>query len=112
MTWNEIHRTAARQFLRHSAIWGSITSCRRQVPNGGPLWEALARQKVGNKAGPVYLSCWHETLAVNLAWGYTTVTGRPQAVVLHAGAGLLQGSMAIHAANASGLPAASAASRA
>jgi len=70
----------------------------------GPLWEALARQKVGNKAGPVYLSCWHETLAVNLAWGYTTVTGRPQAVVLHAGAGLLQGSMAIHAANATCTP--------
>jgi acetolactate synthase-1/2/3 large subunit len=70
----------------------------------GPLWEALARQKVGNKAGPVYLSCWHETLAVNLAWGYTTVTGRPQAVVLHAGAGLLQGSMAIHAANTTGTP--------
>ena len=44
----------------------------------GPLWEALARQKVGNKAGPAYLSCWHETLAVNLAWGYTTVTGRPR----------------------------------
>lgn len=70
----------------------------------GPLWEALARQKVGNKAGPIYLSCWHETLAVNLAWGYTTVTGRPQAVVLHAGAGLLQGSMGIHAANATGTP--------
>lgn len=70
----------------------------------GPLWEALARQQVGNKAGPVYLSCWHETLAVNLAWGYTTVTGRPQAVVLHAGAGLLQGSMAIHAANATNTP--------
>jgi len=70
----------------------------------GPLWEALARQKVGNKAGPVYLSCWHETLAVNLAWGYTTITGRPQAVVLHAGAGLLQGSMAIHAANTTRTP--------
>ena len=70
----------------------------------GPLWEALARQKVSNKAGPIYLSCWHETLAVNLAWGYTTVTGRPQAVVLHAGAGLLQGSMAIHGANATNTP--------
>lgn len=70
----------------------------------GPLWEALTRQKVGNKAGPTYLSCWHETLAVNLAWGYTAVTGKPQAVVLHAGAGLLQGSMGIHAANASNTP--------
>ena len=70
----------------------------------GPMWEALARQKVGNKDGPTYLSCWHETLAVNLAWGYTAVTGRLQAVLLHAGAGLLQGSMGIHAANATGIP--------
>ncbi|MBT5050239.1 MAG: thiamine pyrophosphate-binding protein [Rhodospirillaceae bacterium] len=70
----------------------------------GPVWEALARQKVGNKPGPTYLSCGHETLAVNLAWGYTTVTGRMQAVLLHAGAGLLQGSMGIHAANVTGTP--------
>lgn len=70
----------------------------------GPVWEALARQQVGGKDGPTYLSCWHETLAVNLAWGYTAVTGRMQVVVLHAGAGLLQGSMGIHAANASGTP--------
>ena len=70
----------------------------------GPVWEALARQKVGNKPGPTYLSCWHETLAVNLAWGYTAVTGKPQAVLLHAGAGLLQGSLGIHAANVSNTP--------
>ncbi len=70
----------------------------------GPLWEALARQKIGNAKGPTYLSCWHETLAVNLAWGYTAMTGRMQAVVLHAGAGLLQGSMGIHAACVTGTP--------
>lgn len=70
----------------------------------GPVWEALARQNVGNKPGPTYLSCWHETLAVNLAWGYTAVTGRCQAVLLHAGAGLLQGSMGIHAASLTRMP--------
>ena len=70
----------------------------------GPVWEALARQKVGDKAGPTYLSCWHETLAVDLALGYTAVTGRLQAVLLHAGAGLLQGSMGIHGAQLSGTP--------
>ena len=70
----------------------------------GPGWEALARQITGNKAGPTYLSCWHETLAVNLAWGYTAVTGRPQAVLLHAGAGLLQGSIGVHGANANNTP--------
>ena len=70
----------------------------------GPVWEALARQQVGNKEGPTYLSCGHETLAVNLAWGYTAITGKMQAVLLHAGAGLLQGSMGVHAANATGTP--------
>ena len=54
----------------------------------GPMWEALARQKVGNKDGPTNLSCWHETLAVNLAWGYTAVTGRLQAGLLQWGGGL------------------------
>ena len=70
----------------------------------GPVWEALARQKVEAKAGPVYLSCGNETLAVNLASGYTAATGRVQAVMLHAGVGLLQGSMGIHGARAEGIP--------
>jgi hypothetical protein len=62
------------------------------------LWEAFARQMVGNVAGPKYVSCWHETLAVNMATGYSAVTGRMQAVVLHAGVGLMQGSMGVHGA--------------
>ena len=57
-----------------------------------PVWEALVRQKIGNRAGPAYIDCWHETLAVNMATGYTLMTGRPQAVLVHAGVGLLQGS--------------------
>ena len=64
----------------------------------GSVWEAFARQKVNNVPGPTYLSCWHETLAVDLALGYTAVTGRMQAVLLHAGVGLLQGAMGIHGA--------------
>lgn len=63
-----------------------------------PLWEALARQKVNQKPGPAYTDCWHETLAVDMAMGYTQVTGRMQAVLLHAGAGLLQGSAGLHSA--------------
>jgi acetolactate synthase-1/2/3 large subunit len=70
----------------------------------GPVWEALARQMVEGRDGPTYLSCGHETLAVNLALGYTAVTGRMQAVLLHAGAGLLQGSMGIHAAGLTNTP--------
>jgi len=32
-----------------------------------PIWEALARQKLENKAGPTFIESWHETLAVNMA---------------------------------------------
>src|SRR5438067_3562120 len=63
-----------------------------------PIWEALARQQLENRAGPTFLESWHETLAVNMAAGYTLITERPQAVLLHAGVGMLQGSMGIHGA--------------
>lgn len=69
-----------------------------------PIWEAFARQSVTGKAGPTYLDCGHETLAVGVAVGYTQVTGRMQAVLLHAGSGLLQGSMGIQGARASEVP--------
>lgn len=70
----------------------------------GSVWEAFADQQVKGANGPTYISCWHETLAVNLAFGYTAVTGRMQVVLLHAGAGLLQGSMGVHAANVNDMP--------
>lgn len=63
-----------------------------------PVWEALARQQINETPGPRYVNCWHETLAVNVASGYTRVTGKMQAVLLHAGVGLLQGSMGIQGA--------------
>ena len=69
-----------------------------------PVWEALARQQHDNLSGPTYIDCWHETLAVNMAMGYTNVTGRPQAVLLHSGAGLFQGSLGIRAAQVSEIP--------
>lgn len=69
-----------------------------------PIWEALVRQKIGNRQGPTYIDAWHETLAVNLATGYTLMTGRPQAVLVHAGVGLLQGSMGVHGALQSEVP--------
>jgi len=70
----------------------------------GSVWEAFARQKVSNTKGPTYFSCAHETLAVDLAIGYTAYTGRMQAVMLHTGVGLLQGAMGIDAAQRQGIP--------
>ena len=69
-----------------------------------PVWEALARQRANEIPGPKYINCWHETLAVTMAMGYTRVTGRLQAVLLHAGVGVLQGSMGIHGAYISEVP--------
>lgn len=60
-----------------------------------PVWEALSRQKLGNSPGPRFIECWHETVAVDMAIGYAQVTGRMQAVLVHAGVGLMQGSMAV-----------------
>jgi acetolactate synthase-1/2/3 large subunit len=69
-----------------------------------PVWEALARQKLGNLHGPTFMDCWHENLAINIAAGYTQYTGRMQAVLVHAGVGLLQGALGIHTARNFELP--------
>jgi acetolactate synthase-1/2/3 large subunit len=68
------------------------------------VWEALTRQRVDNTTGPQHLQCWHETLAVNIATGYTYMTGEPQAVLLHAGVGLLQGALGIRGAMMAEVP--------
>lgn len=60
-----------------------------------PVWEAMARQDHDKTDGPNFIDTWHETLAVDMATGYSLITGRGQAVLLHAGAGLMQGSMGI-----------------
>lgn len=70
-----------------------------------PVWEAMSRQIVENGDGPAMLDCWHETLAVDMAMGFTALTGRMQAVLLHAGVGLVHGSMALLTATKSEIPA-------
>lgn len=70
----------------------------------GPFWEAMAQQQLTNESGPTYLTCAHETLAVDLAIGYTSLTGRMQAVMLHTGVGLLQGSLGIEGALRGAIP--------
>ena len=69
-----------------------------------PVWEAMANQIHRRKEGPKLLDVWHETLAVDMAAGYTLATGRIQGVLLHAGSGLLQGAMGIHGAFVAGVP--------
>jgi acetolactate synthase-1/2/3 large subunit len=69
-----------------------------------PVWEAMARQTEEKNAGPRFIDCWHETLAVDMALGYTAYTGRMQAVMVHAGVGLMHGSMAMLSAAKAELP--------
>jgi len=69
-----------------------------------PVWEAMANQKQSGNSGPVLMDVWHETLAVDIAAGYTMATGEMQMVLLHAGSGLLQGNMGIHGAFCAGVP--------
>lgn len=68
------------------------------------IWEAMANQINQGKNGPAFMDCWHETLAVDIAAGYTLATGKMQAVLLHAGSGLLQGLMGVHGALIAGVP--------
>src|SRR5207249_10855138 len=64
-----------------------------------PLWEALAQRRArGAEASPRYFQCRHESLAVSLASGYYKATGRPQAVFLPTGLGVLHGAMALRSA--------------
>jgi acetolactate synthase I/II/III large subunit len=92
---------AILEALRNLSVEYIISSPGSEWPS---LWEALARQKKSGTPGPTYLDCGHEILAVAMATGYTQVTGRMQAVMLHAGAGLLQGSMAIYGARTMAAP--------
>lgn len=69
-----------------------------------PVWEAMANQIQQGRNGPRLLDCWHETLAVDVAAGYTLATGKMQGVLLHAGSGLLQGAMGVHSAWLAGVP--------
>jgi acetolactate synthase-1/2/3 large subunit len=68
------------------------------------IWEAMAKQTQRGQDGPSFMDCWHETLAVDIAAGFTLATGEMQAVLLHAGSGLLQGMMGVHGALIAGVP--------
>lgn len=92
---------AILEAIRNLSVDYVISSPGSEWPS---LWEALARQKRDGTAGPIYLDCGHETLAVTIASAYTKITGRMQTVLLHAGAGLLQGAMAVNAARAMEVP--------
>jgi acetolactate synthase-1/2/3 large subunit len=63
-----------------------------------PVWEALAEAQERGDSRMRYVNCRHEAAAVAIASGYTKITGKPQAVLLHATAGPLNAAMFLRAA--------------
>lgn len=59
-----------------------------------PYWNYLADRDAA-AATPVYVQCRHEQLAVDMARGYAMLTGRPQAVKLHATVGPLNAALSL-----------------
>lgn len=58
-----------------------------------PLWKGLLKRQ--GKTNLKYINCRHEILAISAAQGYTEVTGRLPAVLLHSSVGPLMGAMAM-----------------
>src|SRR5258706_7327222 len=61
-----------------------------------PLIEEMARWRKDGKRYPPTVLCPHENVAVHMAAGYTMVTGRGQAVLVHVDVGTANSAMALH----------------
>ena len=90
--------------IRAAADLGSDYVFSSSGSEWAPVWEAYARRAEAGVETLPYVDATHETTAVGMATGYAAVTGRPQVVLLHAAAGLLQGANAIHGALLTGAP--------
>jgi acetolactate synthase-1/2/3 large subunit len=88
----------AKRWSRFSSERDLITSSPRRERNGPRVWEALAEAQERGDTGIRYINCRHEAAAVAMASGYTKITGKPQAVLLHATAGPLNAAMFLRAA--------------
>jgi acetolactate synthase I/II/III large subunit len=90
--------------IRAAADLGSDYVFSSSGSEWAPVWEAYARRAEAGVETLPYVDVTHETTAVGMATGYAAATGRPQVVLLHAAAGLLQGANAIHGALLTGAP--------
>jgi acetolactate synthase-1/2/3 large subunit len=80
-------RIAAEDFLEALAAYGVDHLFVNPGTDFAPIVEALARARRSNRAVPRTTVVLHENAAVAMAHGYTMVTGRPQAVMLHTSVG-------------------------
>lgn len=61
-----------------------------------PVIEEMARWRKDGRRYPPTILCPHENVAVHMAAGYTMVTGRGQAVLVHVDVGTANSAMALH----------------
>lgn len=80
-------RIAAEDYLETLAAHGIEHLLVNPGTDFAPIVEALARAKRGNRAVPPAMVVPHENAAVGMAHGYTMVSGRPLAVMLHTNVG-------------------------
>src|SRR5438046_7732153 len=73
--------------------------------NPGATYRGL-HDSIVNYGGncPEIVTCTHEEIAVAIAHGYTKVTGKPMAAIVHDVVGLLHSSMAIYYAHIDRVP--------
>lgn len=64
-----------------------------------PLWNALSERYSHGDRSIKYINCRHESLAVSAAIGYTKITKKLPAVLLHAGVGPLHAAMNIRSSH-------------
>lgn len=69
-----------------------------------PLIEALARRRERGRPSPQFVLCPHENIAVHMALGYASATGKGQAVMVHVDAGTANAAMGIANAARTRLP--------
>ena len=75
--------TVAEAFLELLASRGVKYFFGNSGTDFAPIIEAFAKRQSQGRDGPVPLTVPHEIPAVAMAHGYTMVTGRPQAVMVH-----------------------------
>jgi acetolactate synthase I/II/III large subunit len=80
-------RTVAEVYLELLAARGVSYLFGNAGTDFAPLIEALAKGRSGNARMPRPVVVPHENVAVGMAYGYTMLTGAPQAVMVHVGLG-------------------------
>jgi acetolactate synthase I/II/III large subunit len=104
MSSNPTVRTGAEAFLLSMRRCGIDYFFANPGTDFAPIIEAYAHGATQGWDLPTPVTCAHETVAMGMSYGYTMVTGRPQAVMLHTNVGLANGIMGLLNASSDMVP--------